>query len=142
MKDSGSRFQSKILTCHDRYGISFGGLSTCGCQCEISRGNFQIELSGGGWSPASGKIMSGTSGCIPRLLLKCKFAWRMKEKRAENLMSQTDMAWKSQTSFYQPSATSLWSLLTVSWVAIVSCGFVELAANTSVTVVPGRWRLR
>ena len=35
-----------------------------------------------GWSPMSGRRMSGTSRCIPRLLSNCISAWNMGEKRA------------------------------------------------------------
>ena len=38
-----------------------------------------------GWSPTSGKRMSGTSRCTPRLLSECDFAWEMKEKSAKTL---------------------------------------------------------
>ena len=61
-----------------------------------------------GWSLTFGTRMSGTSPrCTPKLVMKCKLLGKQR-RRAQKLKPHVpDFSWKSQTFFYQTSATSL-----------------------------------
>ena len=49
--------------------------------------------------------MSGTCNSSPRLLSNCDFGWKWKKRG--RTASVPDLAWKSQTSVSQTSATGL-----------------------------------
>ena len=53
----------------------------------------------------SGRRMSGTSKCTPRLLLYCEFSLGNAGKNGQE-PELPDLAWKSQMSFSQTSATT------------------------------------
>ena len=59
------------------------------------------------------KRMSGTSTCIPRLLLEV--LWLEKQRRRLQNPHVPGLAWKSQTFFYQTLATSLKTQLGISF---------------------------